>query len=268
MGERWSFSRISSYEQCPYQYYLQYVEKRESIDNFYASFGSLMHKLLEQILNGEMTYDEAVEYYTEYYKYEICPDAPESLINKYFEKGLDYLAEVSFDWIYKEFDIIGVEKEVHFEVNGHNFIGFIDLLLKSKDSGRLVVVDHKSSQYPVSLKTGKILKSCAEQEEHYETQMYLYSKAVYDEYGEYPVQFSWNYFKEKKWYSIPFSMIGLANALQWAVEKIASIEKDDTYESREDFFYCNNLCGFRKSCEYKIYESEDGDGTSSPAHEV
>lgn len=267
MSDRWSFSRISSYEQCPYQYYLQYIEKRESIDNFYASFGSLIHKLLEELLNHEITYEEAVNYYMEYHPYEICDDAPSSIIDSYFEKGLDYLAEVSFDWMFDEFDILGVEKEVKFEVNGEPFIGYIDLLLKNKESGDLVIVDHKSSKYPFS-KTGKLLKACADQQQHYENQMFLYAKAIHDELGVYPVQLTWNYFKAKAWYSIPFTEAGLEKALKWATEKISEISKDDEFQNREDYFYCNNLCGFRNTCEYKIYESEEDDGTTSSAHKV
>ena len=235
MPERWSFSRISLYEQCPYGYYLQYVEKRGGVENFYASFGSLIHKLLQQILDKEITYEEAVDYFTENYENEIYPDVPQNIIDSYFEKGLTYLADVDFSDLEVEFDVIGVEKEVDFDVNGHKFIGYIDLLLQSKSSGDYVIVDHKSSKYPLG-KTGKVLKSCEEQAKHYEHQLLLYSQAIHDEYGKYPVQLTWNYFKENKWYSVPFDENKLNEAMAWAENLVKTISEDKEFVAKKDFF--------------------------------
>lgn len=258
----WSYSRISLYEQCPYGYYLQYVEQRGGTDNFYASFGSLIHRLLQQILDNRISYQEAVDYFTDNYESEIYPDAPQNIIDSYFEKGLTYLADVDFTDLFEEFEIVGVEKEVKFKIANHDFIGYIDLLLKSKQSGELVVVDHKSSKYPCGAK-GQILKSCAQQAKHYEYQLLLYSKAVKEEFGRYPAQLSWNYFKERKWYSVPFNEDKLNEATEWATGLIDKIQNDNEFSENKDFFYCHNICNHRDSCEYLAEEDNDDSSSSS-----
>ena len=62
----WSFSRIHSYEQCPYEFYLNYLFKDEDghriyegEDNFYGAFGSFCHELLAAVFNREISAEEA-----------------------------------------------------------------------------------------------------------------------------------------------------------------------------------------------------------------
>ena len=44
----WSYSRLTAYNQCPYQFKLKYVECNEGEPNFYAQYGSFCHKILEK----------------------------------------------------------------------------------------------------------------------------------------------------------------------------------------------------------------------------
>ena len=55
----YSFSKLSTIEECKYQAYLNYVEKRKSRkQNVWAILGSKLHDKLEQITNGEATTNE------------------------------------------------------------------------------------------------------------------------------------------------------------------------------------------------------------------
>ena len=58
---RWSFSRVKSYIQCPYGFYLKYIVNDEESDNFYAFMGKTMHECLERIFKKERTIDESIE---------------------------------------------------------------------------------------------------------------------------------------------------------------------------------------------------------------
>ena len=189
------------------------------------------------------------------------------MIEKTFEQGLQYLADVDLDWIPEEFDIVGVEENVKFKIGDHDFVGIVDLLLRNKESGGYVIIDHKSSRYPFG-KNGKPLKACEDQIEHYENQLYLYAEAIKQKYGTYPVQLTWNYFKAGKWYSIPFVESDLKKSIEWATSIISQIQKDESFESKEDYFFCNNLCEFRETCEYKLMKDEDEDDTSSYAFDI
>jgi len=266
--ETWSFTKLSAYEQCPYQFYLKYREKRGGADNFYSTFGSLIHELLEKILKKEMTYDEAIEYYTYSFDDVVLKDAPKDTIEKFFDRGLIYLSEVNFDWLDDEFEIVGVEEELYFKIDEYEFVGVIDLLLKNKESGAYVIIDHKSSRYPFG-KNGQPLKACLNQVEHYETQLYFYAEAVKQKFGVYPVQLTWNYFREGKWYSIPFDEEKISKSQEWAKNLISQIKKDKAFDSKEDFFYCKNLCDYRDSCEYKLMKDEDeSDDTSARSLDI
>ena len=51
--ERYSFSKLSSWWVCPYGYYQRYIEHKAGIGNAFASFGTLVHELLEKYAKGE-----------------------------------------------------------------------------------------------------------------------------------------------------------------------------------------------------------------------
>ena len=52
MAEKFSYSRLSTYESCPYKYNLKYnLKKFISSDNVASEFGSLVHKAFEMQTN-------------------------------------------------------------------------------------------------------------------------------------------------------------------------------------------------------------------------
>jgi ATP-dependent helicase/DNAse subunit B len=52
MTLRLSYSSISTYEKCPFQYFLQYVERLEMPRSPALSFGSSLHGALERFHSG------------------------------------------------------------------------------------------------------------------------------------------------------------------------------------------------------------------------
>ena len=62
-----SFSNLSMFEQCPYSWYLKYIEDRNRTSNHYADFGSYCHKILEMYANEEIQKSDLLEYYAEYF---------------------------------------------------------------------------------------------------------------------------------------------------------------------------------------------------------
>ena len=260
-----SFSRCHSFEGCKYEWYLNYLlvdEDHKPIyehqQNFYAAFGKLCHEILEQILTknipeeeGLITYENGFVEISEDFSYEIA----EPTMDRYYQYGHDYFEDMSFDWL-KDYEILGVEKKCQFEIDGIKFVGYIDLLIRSKETGKIIVIDHKSAQYPIG-KRGKVLKNKEEDYEAYKRQLYLYSKQVYEEYGEYPAYLVWNYFRDKKWLHIPFDKKEYDDSLLWAKNIVKNIKDEENFSPCINHFYCTYLCGFRDSCEYKELEDED-----------
>ena len=251
---RWSYSRCTSFGQCKYEYYLNYIinddEQYLSEGNYYAEVGSYIHKILEMIFNGELKQEEALQYYLDHYKDNVFYKVKkQSTMDKTYALLADYFANLDLSWI-DNYEILGVEKKMKFNLDDYDFIGYIDLLLRDKRDGRIVVLDHKSTEYPFKL-DGRLKKKLQDSFAKYKKQMYLYAYAVHEEYGEYPKEMTWHHFKDGgKLATIPFKKKEYDDSLDWFRETLREIEKEEDFEPNEDYFYCANLCNFRKSCEY------------------
>ena len=106
----WSFSRLSTFDQCKYQFYLDYIINDDDIylseGNFYSEVGSYVHDILEKIFNGKIKLEEAGEYFIEHYDDNVVYSVRQSTMNKTIEACADYFAEVDFDWL-KDYEILG-----------------------------------------------------------------------------------------------------------------------------------------------------------------
>lgn len=255
----WSYSRLSSFEHCKYCFYLKYLidnnDEYLAEGNYYAEVGKFVHEILAMIFEGKLTPDEATQYFVDNYDTYVCYKVRESIMDKTFESCANYFANVDFSWL-NDYEILGVELEVRIKIKEYEYVGFIDLLLKHKQTGKIIIVDHKSASYPFK-KDGKgILAKSKDSFESYKKQMYLYSHVVKEMFGEFPEEICWNHFKEEKVASIPFDMAEYENAIKWFVDTIREIEKEEDYEPTIDYFYCSNLCDFRNCCEYRKYKEE------------
>ena len=255
---KWSFSRVSTFESCKYNFFLQYIlprEVRKEIyppeSNFWAENGSLVHDVLEKVFKGEISIGDANSYYIEHYD-EIENKVKPATMNKTFEKCSDYLAEVDFSWL-EHYEILGVEMKVDYELFGYKFLGFIDLLLKRKDNGKIILMDHKSSDYFFK-KNGEVKANMKEKLESYKKQMYMYSNAVKEKFGVFPDVICWNHFKDGgKFSTIPFKQEEYEETMRWFLDSVHEIEQEEIFEPvdpEQNYFFCNNLCSFRNSCEY------------------
>lgn len=250
----WSFSRLNSFHICQHEWYLQYIDECKGDNNFYAEFGSFCHKILEKYAKGELGIFDLATYFDEHYDEAIQTDVfnkGSDTKEKYRKIGIDYFQNVDLD--FENYEILGIEKKCNFEIEGHQFTGYIDLLLRDKSDGRIILIDHKSSDYPIG-KRGGFLKQEKEKFEQYKKQLHLYCEQVFKEYGEYPKQIGWNYFKCQKWLFLDFDEEEFKASKNWALATIVEINQTEFFPPNPDFFYCHNLCRFRNSyCEYKGY---------------
>lgn len=249
----WSYSRVSCYHQCPYCFYLKYIvdddEQYLAEGNYYAEVGSFVHSILEKIFKGELKVDDASQYYLEHFDDNVFYSTKPSTMEKTYESCADYFATVDFDWL-KDYEILGVEKKINIRHENYNFVGFIDLLLRDKKTKEIIIIDHKSAAYPFKKDGKSILKKSEDDFEKYKRQMYLYCEAVHEEYGEFPAWIVWNHFKDQKFAKIEFNQEDFNASMEWFTNEIHRIEEDETYEANLDYFFCNQLCDFRNSCDY------------------
>lgn len=253
---RWSYSRLSSFGNCKYEFYLNYILDEDTRNkvyspqgNYYAEVGSFVHEILAKLFEKEITVEEAAMYYVDNYDSVINYKTRQSTMKKTFEACADYFSESDFNWI-DNYEVLGVEMEIVFNIGKYQFVSYIDLLVRDKKDNKIIVIDHKSAQYPLK-KDGNVKSNSKKSFESYKKQMYLYSYAVNEIYGEYPKEICWNHFKEGgKFVTIPFKKEEYDETIKWFKKTIKQIEKEEDFEPTLNFFYCTNLCNFRDSCEY------------------
>jgi RecB family exonuclease len=238
----WSFSRLSSFYQCPYAWKMAYIDCVKGENNFFAEYGSHIHGILEKFSKGEAEIYELSSLYEDEYKNAIVHNAPPNkfvdLNQSYYDSGLAYLD--NFEG-FGDFKIIGVEKEINFKINNIKVKGYIDLLVEDKD-GNLHIIDHKSSD-PKSAKSEKA--------KEYWKQMTLYAIGVYNEYGKYPVKLHINAFRKQQWFTVDFNINQAEEVKKWVIDTVDKITKEVKYAPLSDKYFCNFLCNYRNCCEYK-----------------
>lgn len=250
----WSFSKLNSYYHCGHEFYRRYIECEKPEGNFFAEYGSYVHSILEKYAKGELSLFEISQYYEENFDNNIKLNAPPNkfvdLRESYLNKGIEYFNNINID--FDKYEVLGVEKEIHFRIAEEEFVGFIDLLLRDRETKKITTLDHKSASIKF-LKDGTPSKKDIEHVLEFKRQQYLYSKAIYEEYGEYPEYLAWNLFKEQLIYTIPFKQEEYDDAIKWAEDTIQMIKNECMWlPDNSNSFYCNFLCGYRNAaCDYK-----------------
>ncbi len=245
----YSYSQLSSVDECPYSYYEERIEdpSKELQSNFFAEHGSLIHKVLEQWANKEITKEEMAERYALLYpSYVVTPPPP--YMSAYKQKAYDWGYEYfdSFD-CFPGLEIVSAEEKFKIDLplsdgTTRPFTGVIDLTCKDAKTGELIILDHKS-------KSMKEFKKCRDTMYR---QQYLYAAYIKQKTGRFPDRLMFNLFKEKYLDDIRFDEAEYEETLRWASDKIFEIENRDIFTWLEmkpapDFF-CNEICSVRKYC--------------------
>lgn len=247
----WSYSRLTSYDQCKYGWKKQYVDCDEGENNFAAENGLAVHETLEQYLSGKIDLWDCPDYYDKRFAELVTHDAP---YNKYTDIGektynecYDYFCNLR--GLDPKYEVLGVELLEKFKLRDYNFVGFIDLLLRDRETGEITISDHKSHTFKF-LKSGAISKTDLPALENYKRQLYLYAVSIMEKYGRVDY-LRWNLFRQQRDLIVPFKKEEFEAAKQWALDTIERIKKESDFSPIETpDYYCRNLCDFRNVCEY------------------
>lgn len=243
-GMTWSFSRISSFDDCPYCWYMKYILHLEKNELFFANFGTLMHKLIEAYYKeGKKPTQLCDRYICEFSEVVSEPAPSEKVFASYFQTGLQYLKDIKP----LPYTMVAVEKRVRFTVGDKKLIGFIDFL--GEDDGELYIVDHKSRNLKPRSKRKTPTKTDEELDE-YLRQLYLYAVAIEQEYGKLPKALCFNCFREGMLIVEPFDKGAYEDTKQWFLNKVQEIADERDFNPDMDFFKCKYLCEMRDQCEF------------------
>tara|TARA_R110002020_G_scaffold21575_7_gene73285 strand:+ start:9463 stop:10326 length:864 start_codon:yes stop_codon:yes gene_type:complete len=164
--ERISWSQVQIYTQCPFKWKLNYIDKnRKFTDSIYTVYGKAVHEVLQHYLT--VMYDKSIKEADEI-------DMPNMLVDKikhFYGEGVknadgehfstqSQLTEFcvqgakALDWFKKNranyfakknWELLGIEVPIDDEYNGVGVLGYIDVLMRNTKTGKIKVIDLKTS---------------------------------------------------------------------------------------------------------------------------
>jgi len=244
-GITYSYSAISSYENCPLKFKLAYIEKiqpmRKSVEAF---MGSRVHEALEKLYRDKLyektcSLDELLNFYNERWKRKMDERifvVKEYDIENYRKMGEKYLIEYYNE--YKPFDegrTIALEKNVYFPLNEKYWVkGVIDRL--TERDGVYEVHDYKTSLYLPSQK--EIEEDC---------QLALYALAVDHLYGIKEIELVWHFLAFNREIRIrKESYEGTREEVIGKIEEIEKAKEKGLFPPKESAL-CS-YCGYMPVC--------------------
>ena len=239
--ERYSYSKLNGWHTCPKSWAMTYIDHKPGQSNGFASFGTLCHSILEGYENGEYELSSLADIYEFSYADAVPEKFPPNkyvdLAESYYRQGLKFFQ--NWEGYPEGTEILGVEHKFEIPINNDWLLnGFIDLEYRDAE-GHTRIRDHKS-------KKGFTKKELAE----YAKQIYIYSTAFREQFGEFPEFLEFFCFRENKVYEIPFDINDYNKAMDWAQRTVDEIRNAWCYDPNPSEFYCKYLCNHRDECQY------------------
>lgn len=252
-----SFSSLSQFDKCPYAFALNKIMDIKGDGNAHSQIGSFGHELFEQLYKKEITKQEALEKCVDDFDINVTYEISEaSYDRKYFalSEAIENFDETVFD----KYEILGVEKQMFWNVGKYRMVGVADLILKDKKTGDVLLVDHKSASHFLK-KNGTPLKNMEDSYELYKKQMYLYAYAMKETMGILPNKIVWNHFLDGgKQTVIDFNEEDMNKAIAWALDTIERIYATEDFTAEYSYMMCSTLCNYRNGdCEWKDFLREE-----------
>ena len=163
--EKYSYSKISTYRQCGFHYFLKYREKNFIDSSSVATeFGTAIHETEECIaiaIQNNMTIDYislknkfiiesrkiAQKYPIEFFNRDKSGRTYREKMYLYLESAIYRLEK--FMQQHQELEIIGIEQKFDYDYDGvHSFNGSIDRAFRNKNTGEILIQDIKSWSVP------------------------------------------------------------------------------------------------------------------------
>ena len=167
MSKRISYTQVSMYNHCPWKWKLTYIDKhRDFAGNMHTIFGTSMHEVLQTYLT--VMYNDTVKMadalplekmllHRMKTNYNQIMDrnggevfCEQSDMEEFYQHGL-----VILEWFKKKrgnyfskkgYELVGIEVPIDYNLpNDIKFIGYMDVVLYNKVSGRYKIIDIKTS---------------------------------------------------------------------------------------------------------------------------
>lgn len=249
----WSYSRLKSFEDCPYRWYLKYIRfpKGKKKHMFFSDYGVFVHELIADVYSGKRSAQSAGTEYLLKFRSKVIGRAPnQRIFDSYFHDGLNYFRSCQV-----KNRVLSVEDRNEFSVGGLPFLGIIDRLEEDEDGG-IILVDNKSRNLkPRS--TRKQPTKGDEELDSYLRQLYLYAIPVREKFGRFPKKLCFDCFRSQTRVEEEFLPEKLEETKAWVADTVETIAKEEEFRPNMEFFKCNYLCEMQGLCDY--YQMNGGD---------
>jgi hypothetical protein len=227
------------WDSCKLSYRYRYIDKIPGHGNWFSSFGTFAHLILELVDRGKIRPEDAYKVWVSHYGKRVLSQHPHSF--PWMLKWYDGVSDFFFS--FKGWRTKATHIEHYIEVDRGSYIlrGYIDRGSIDSD-GRVILTDHKSSNPFTKEDLAKKRR-----------QLYLYSAHIKEETGNFPSKLIFNFFRKGEFITIPFNESEYNEAWAWADATVAEIEKaiadtDTEYPASPSPFFCQNICDFRATC--------------------
>lgn len=254
-----SFTQLSAFQTCPWQYYLGFVLKIPRPGNYSMSFGRTLHNTLkqfferfrdragdqgslfghrdsksEEILNP-MTFEELLALYESQWIDEWYPS--DRLKKEYFEKGKTMLRDF-YETDEKHWPVVKyIEKGFRLAISEFMIKGVIDRVDRIEDEQNAVeIIDYKTGSVPPSEKSIDW------------QQLLLYAYGISEVFGETAKRLTFYYLFENKKFSRPFDSTLIPEIKTKTLLLFQNISSSD-FKARAGY-YCK-FCDYRSICEFR-----------------
>lgn len=143
--EIYSFSRLSTFKNCEYEYWLNYVKKLPKLQNCYGDIGGIVHDLVQSIQRNEITNEQAIEEFNQnLLRLELIGRVfPSDKVKQNFTECITHFFN---NYKVVEAEKFEIEREIYTQIGERNIVilGYLDILYHFKDDV-IEIQDYKTS---------------------------------------------------------------------------------------------------------------------------
>jgi len=164
-----SYSQISLYNSCPYQWKVKYIDGLKDPPNIHTVFGSAIHEAIQEYLKVCFTISakkadeiDFETYFLKVFKDTFIKEAENHPLgmqmsnkkefNEFYEDGLEILNYLrkrrTLYFSSRDTKLLAIEKPLLYPIEGNDnllFMGFIDMVVQDDSDHRIKIIDFKTS---------------------------------------------------------------------------------------------------------------------------
>jgi len=147
-----SFSEINQYKDCGHKHLIEkYLKLAISPTSIHLIFGNSIHSAIEVGIRDSLNLEQRLSHFTNTFTKEMMDKMMgtkeyNTELDNFTKQGQNILTLLSTEKILEKYDLIGVEMALYEKLfSNFHFKGFIDLILKDKKTGRILIIDWKTS---------------------------------------------------------------------------------------------------------------------------